>query len=156
MLKIGFGALSNCAGMSNPNSSFNSDTLKISFDEFIPKIDTMEDGSIVTTSEWLACDCYFESEYVISDLPKKPSTILLNGEEVKYHPDKYRTYPITFELLDRDTINYTDKYGFEQGLWINRNSKGQLLFKGIKKDDSVVEGTSYRYHVAKVHMSNCI
>lgn len=137
ILKLRFGKLSNCAGISNSNSFFSGDTLRITFDEFVPiKIDTLEDGSVVTTSEWLACDCYFESDYVISDLPKEPLTILVNGTEIKHHP-KYKTYPVTFELLDGDTINYTDKYGLQQGKWIvDLPNNGYI--RGFQKDGQYI------------------
>lgn len=145
-LEIRFATMSNCAGMSNPQSSLSSDTLKITYDDFIAKIDTLEDGSIVEVHDIVMCDCYFESEYLITELSKRPSIILLNGEVMKFNSNKYRPYPISFEILDGDTVNYIDEYGLQQGPWIFRDTKGQLLFQGTKKNDSIVVGTSYQYH----------
>jgi antitoxin component YwqK of YwqJK toxin-antitoxin module len=136
ILKLRFGKLSNCAGISNPNSFFSRDTLKIIFDDFVTRIDTMEDGSIVESHDIVMCDCYFESDYVISDLPKEPLTILVNGTEIQNHP-KYKTYPVTFEVLDGDTINYIDKYGLEQGKWIVDIPNGGYI-RGFQKDGKYI------------------
>lgn len=118
ILTIEFGTISNCAGMFNPTAKFSKDTLWITYEDFITRIEYDEEGNKVHIEEVIMCDCYFISEYEISGLPNRAEVVLLNGEVMNYYPDMYKLYPVTFEILEGDTINYTDKYGFEQGKWV--------------------------------------
>lgn len=158
-LKISFGHISNCAGIHNPSATYYNDTLEIKYDDFITEIDTLkhydsllndsttlEITEIIETQPYVLCDCYFESEFEISGVNKNPLKIILNGTPIQYYPDKYKVQSIEFELVDGDTVNLIDKFGYRQGLWIKKHSNNQLIFNRIYEADVIVEGTDYHYH----------
>lgn len=145
ILKIGFGTISNCAGMFNPSVKYYQDTLRINYEDFKVTEGILEDGSEVEFTEKTTCDCYFESEYKISGLSKNPSVILLNDKHLEYHPDKYKIYAETFQILDGDTVNYKDKYGFEQGLWLLDFPFGGYSI-GFQKDGKYITLERKLYH----------
>jgi len=158
-LTIGFGNVSNCAGMYNPTIDMRGDTLLITYEDYVTEIDTLDHYEIVVNDTIIEevyeikhlgitylCDCYFESEYVIEGIRANPSIVLLNNKLIGYYPEKYKVQPIEFKLVKGDTINLIDKFGFNQGLWIEEDSKNQLINKRFFQNDKIIWGTDFRYY----------
>lgn len=159
ILHIDFGFVTNCAGINHPKASYQQDTLFIDYEDYLVEIDTIRkvdsiynDSLTIEITEIhhiqsiILCDCYYESSFEISGLPKNPKTIILNKKPITYSPEKYEVYPVEFQIVNGDTINLTDKFGLRQGLWIMKDSKGQLLLNCTFQDDNVLEGISYQYY----------
>ena len=132
-LTLYFGTISNCAGIHNPTAGLSGDTLRISYEDFITTVDTLMNGDIRALETIVMCDCYYDSEFVLAGITTDPKVILLQDEVIEYYPDKYRLFPVTFEIDDGDTVNYTDKYGFPQGKWISDYPNGGYSV-GYQKD----------------------
>ena len=68
---------------------------------------------------------------------------IFSKRTIELSDEKYITYPVQFELLNGDTINYTDKYGFKQGKWIENITTNELIInrEGFYIDNRCWEGT---------------
>ena len=66
-------------------------------------------------------------------LLKKPRVILLNGLSILTSNSKYKIFPITFKLLNGDTINYVDQFGQKQGTWIEEEHAFRLKIQTKSK-----------------------
>lgn len=159
VLSISFSLVSNCAGVFNPTIKYNSDTLEVKYEDYKTEYDTvatydsivnasatLEINEIHATTSMLACDCYFELELEITGLLKNPAIVILNNNIIEYYPEKYKLVLIKFDIVDGDTINYSDKFGYRQGIWIARDSTNQLMLERFYKNDIIIKGTDFRYY----------
>lgn len=127
-LELEIAAVVNCAGISEVDFKYNQDTLAIDYFDGKREIDTAT-GSMVT--ELTSCDCYFVFSFKIVGLKVIPSVVKFAGDEIHFSKEKYKTFPIKYEIYKGDTINYRDKYGMPQGRFIMKDSS-QVLFKDGK------------------------
>jgi hypothetical protein len=51
----------------------------------------------------------------------KEVKIKFQNKDIELSEEKFKTYPTKFKILDGDTINFVDKYGFKQGKWTYLN-----------------------------------
>jgi antitoxin component YwqK of YwqJK toxin-antitoxin module len=117
---ICIGVKANCAGIFDVQSEYANDTIYFSYNEGAIQRDTIKKRGkkeIVEYASMAGCDCCFEFQFKAFNLPKQPKYVKINGIEFKYYTDKYKKYPIKFDLLNADTINFIDEYGFKQGKW---------------------------------------
>ncbi len=78
-----------------------------------------EPYSVIITEDFgCMCDCCFCFNLVFSELDTTNLTIMGKRNELPYYPEGYKIVPIEFEILDGDTINYSDQYGRRQGKWV--------------------------------------
>ncbi len=129
-----------CVGF-EPAISFQADTLNL---------------ILMETGDFCDCFCCYQFIFFISGLNRKQfgvklwkNSVLYDSKEVfskrtiELSDEKYRTYPISFELLNGDTINYTDKYDFKQGKWIQNITTKEAIInrEGFYINNQCWEGT---------------
>ena len=114
--------IANCCYGDIGSIEVKNDTLKLFFKgKPYPLIN--EKGEITGySSESLMCDCdcCFNFKYIISGLEKKDYVVLANNKEIHYSPYKYKTFPVKYDIVDGEKINYFDIYGFKQGIHISK------------------------------------
>ena len=76
--------------------------------------------------------------YKVIGLKEKPAYLKFNS----YKLDKCKNKE-SFLLHDHDTINYTDKYGLKQGLWIEYFENGNLRVKDFYKNSILQRGYEF-------------
>lgn len=114
------GLVANCAGIYNVRAQYNQDTILFSFEEGSVEFDTIKKKrkiEIVEKVSMLGCECCFEFQFTVAKVPQKPEIIFINGQEFNYYPDNYKIYPVKFDIVNSDTLNFTDHYGLKQGRW---------------------------------------
>ncbi len=89
--------------------------------DFVPKA-TYKNGilnlDVEETGTPCECDCCYEFTYQINGIEDGQIKITFRGKEIEQSDEKYKTYPVQFRVLNGDTLNYVDKYGFRQGIWV--------------------------------------
>ncbi|WP_289056065.1 hypothetical protein [Carboxylicivirga marina] len=151
-LFVSVGFVANCGFESehlNPGAQLLNDTLYLSFDLEPQITDSIIEGEKIiyfTSLNYVDCDCCFEFMYLLKNIPHDSIPIKLNNKNICYHKEKYKTYPIQFEIHKGDTINFIDKYGFRQGKWLLYKDSELLLSERIYKNDSILLGTDFRYY----------
>ena len=89
---------------------------------------------------------YREIAIEINGLQISPNTILLNEEEIIESDEKFLTFPASFEIIDRDTVNCTDKYGQRQGKWIEKISHN--ITESYYKDSQLISASVTEYYAS--------
>lgn len=112
------GVIENCAGISEVKAFLNKDSLKLYYTVGTRKYDTLPNGTIRITKSAARCDCCFEFTFRTIGLKDIPHNTTINDSIIKPYPEKYKIFPIKFDLIKNDTFNYTDKYGRKQGKWL--------------------------------------
>ena len=110
---------------------------------------TTVDGDTVVTILTIQadCECCFSFTYFIEGVNKEFNFYALNYEEIKHDDEKYKTYPIQFEINeDSDTINFIDKYGLKQGIWIDKEYVKNPKYKLFYVDDKIQSGLKPLYY----------
>lgn len=67
--------------------------------------------------EYCLCNCCFELRLTILGIKDTTFRAFLKSQEVFLDKEVYKTYPEKFEIVDGDTINRINKYGFKRGFW---------------------------------------
>lgn len=112
------GVMENCSGISEVNAFINHDTIKFNYIIGKRKYDTLSNGTIRIIKSAARCNCCFEFSFRTLGLNYIPTHTTINDSIIKPYPDKYRLFPIKFDLIENDTFNYIDKYGRKQGNWL--------------------------------------
>ena len=104
--------------------------------EFIPKINCTQDTLTFSydpkdEAEACACYCCYTFTHRLTGINSKKLTIKLYDKIIDLSEEKYKTYPVTYSIVNGDTINLTDKYGLKQGIWIQRNTS-YTIYKNDK------------------------
>ncbi len=66
-------------------------------------------------------DCAYELTYVLKGEMNPNAQFYFNDSLIIETKEKYKTYPTSFQIINNDTINRTDKYGVRQGLWVDKH-----------------------------------
>jgi hypothetical protein len=103
LLTIHIGTTATCCVDFVPKSTFKNGILNLDFEE---------------TGTPCECDCCYEFTYQIKGIKDDKIKITFRDKEIEQSDEKYKTYPVSFKILNGDTINYIDKYGFRQGAWV--------------------------------------
>lgn len=137
-LEVSFNIVANCEGLYGLKAENIHDSLYLSYRTgSIPDTTFIGNDTIVDFSfAW--CDCCFELNVKFKVLNNKPKYYVINGKEMHLFEDKYKIFPVEFDVIEGDTVNYKDKYGRGQGKWFYNNKS---LKKGymILKDDIFLE-----------------
>jgi hypothetical protein len=103
LLTIHIGATATCCVDFVPKTTFINGILNLDFDE---------------TGTPCECGCCYEFTYQINGVKDDNIKITFRNKNIEQSDEKYETYPVRFKILNGDTINYVDKYGFKQGIWV--------------------------------------
>jgi antitoxin component YwqK of YwqJK toxin-antitoxin module len=144
-LRVVIGIIVNCGGISNVRANFTNDTINFTFEDGRVEYDTIvKKGKKIPRSLIVQtkCDCYFEFEFMAYKVSKEPEFISFNGEEFKYFAEKYKIYPVKYDIAGVDTINLSDRYGSKQGKWTKtENSRitinDKYKFEGFYVDNEI-------------------
>ncbi len=118
-----------------PVLQYSDDTLYI-FREY--QIILNPDGSVEPGTE---CNCCFSADIAIKGIAdtsfvtnfkygKKDNILYITDE-------KYETFPETFEIVNGDTINRTNKYGHMEGYWKTFDEKGLIKSRTLWKQKTI-------------------
>jgi hypothetical protein len=134
-LEIEIGFAGGCCGKVSPIVEFKNDTLYFNFK---PEDD-----------EECFCACCFSFYYKIKGINKPITRAKLFNKEIALSSEKYRTFPVSFEIIEKDTFNLTDKYGQKQGVWyLLGNGVLSISFRRYKNDR--IEGYGHLYENYKI------
>jgi hypothetical protein len=134
-LTIGFSA--NCCIEIRPAIQYANDTL------FLYNKPKEADSMGFLEEVICMCDCCFEFKMQISGISDTSFVLLYGSEELKTSSDKYRTFPVRFNIHQGDTINLIDKYGFRQGVWRIYNQGTNTIQKEIFYKTTFYEEDNY-------------
>ena len=118
--EIRVGMVTNCAGITNLQAEYVNDTIYFHFEQGQIEYDTITKRGkteIRQLRRMLSCDCCFEFRFIAFKVPQQPKVVNINGSKFDFYSDRYRIYPIKFDIFQSDTINFIDKYGLKQGRW---------------------------------------
>jgi len=108
-----------------PSIEYNNQILELNFTE---------------TGEFCECMCCYQFIYKIVGLKGQEFTIHLNDKPIQKSDDKYLTYPVRFDIYNGDTVNYFDKYGQRQGVFLSHLKSNKPMLKMIYKDSKRFNG----------------
>jgi hypothetical protein len=69
------------------------------------------------TEDYCFCTCCYQSDFKLTGIKNIDVPIKFYNKVIEYSAEKYQTFPPSFKIVKRDTVNYTDKYGLKQGKW---------------------------------------
>lgn len=95
-------------------------------------------------SEECECDCCFHFKYYIKGLNQNNYIVFANNKRIEHSSHKYKTQPLKFDIVNGDTINYYDIYGFKQGIHILKNKEGKEIVNMHYVDDFAIDGVYIR------------
>lgn len=120
------------------------DTIKLFYQgQEYPEMNNKGD-TIAWSFESCDCNCCFHFTYHIKGLKQKNYTVLADNKKIEYSAHKHKTQPIDFELVNGDTINFYDSYGFKQGVHVLKNKKGKAITRMYYIDNKAYEGLYVR------------
>lgn len=103
LLTVHIAATATCCVDFVPKTTFKKGILDLDFEE---------------TGTPCECNCCYEFTYQIKGITDDKIKITFKNKDIEQSDEKFETYPVSFKMLNGDTINYTDKYGLKQGIWI--------------------------------------
>ena len=112
-LSIGFAV--SCCMEFNGKAEMKNDTLHVSLER--------------KTEEYCFCTCCYNSEFELIGIKNIDIPIKFHDRVIQYSAEKYETFPPSFNIIKRDTVNYTDKYGLKQGKWWDTKNRYKVYFK---------------------------
>ena len=153
LTEIVFSAKGNCGMMDSITVSHHADSIFLNYDfrksSIIPGGDTIQINDTIfditePTFTYYAptmCDCCFTFNLTLSGYDdSKNYTFIGNGKEIPVTEHRFPLKPVSFEIFEGDTINYSDLYGFKQGRWILRNQKGLITEDANYENGNVISG----------------
>ena len=143
--QVTIGTIANCAGIHAAETAMSGDTLKISYSQGIMIRKTMPTGEPYEEHLYFLCECCFEFTFTVQGVNRLPGVVAVNDSVLKYYPEKYKIYPVRFQLFEGDTINRVDKYGFRQGYWYEGKEHDGYL-SGRFRDDELVSLDRKEYY----------
>jgi hypothetical protein len=114
-LDISLGFLSSCGLSWVPKATLSGDTVYLMY-------------SVKPESEETLCYCYQCTRQVIKGVTTPNPVIVFEDSVISFSEDRYRTYPVTFDIINGDTINMTNHYGLRQGLWATKRRNHFYIF----------------------------
>jgi len=98
--------------------------------EFNPKIKFYNNKLILLPYEdysgsHCTCDCCFTLKYEIAGLTGKTYQVYFKGTPIKLSEDYYAVISPSYRLYKKRKINYLNKYGFREGIWIEFYKNGR-------------------------------
>lgn len=114
----------NCCVEFDPTVTFRNDTLKL-----LPYAEYLGD--------YCSCDCCFSISFKIEGPINKNTIVYFKGQEIQVSDEHYATSEPTFSLDHGNKINRVNKYGFQEGTWIDRYDDGTLKSKHVFPENSL-------------------
>ncbi len=93
------------------------DTCCVSFKPVVSATGDILNLDLKNYGDECECICCYQFVFKIEGNWSKSTAIKFRGKDIEMSSEKFRTYPIRFEIRDTDTVNYVDKYGLKQGRW---------------------------------------
>ncbi len=135
--QVTIGTVANCGGIHDAQATMRGDTLKISYGQGSLVTRTNDEGKPYEELLYMLCECCFEFTFTVQGVRRLPPVVTVNDSLMKYYPDKYKVYPVRFQLYEGDTINLRDRDGLRQGYWYEeRPHKGH--YSGYFKSEKVI------------------
>lgn len=103
--------------------------------------------SIIERDSYVWCDCCFCFNMVFSGLDMTNVVVMGNKREIPYFPEGRRIFEEQFNLSFGDTINFKDRYGLKQGLWVEFNEFGLEKYLELYQDSKVIKSILFRYRL---------
>ncbi len=104
--EVNIGMAVSCSGISNIRADFNKDTINFYFDEGQLEYRTIIKKGKKIVESFISkanCDCCFEFNLKALSVPQNPKFITVNKELLIHFSDKYKTYPIKYDIIGTDT-----------------------------------------------------
>lgn len=124
ILTVDIATVATCCVSFDPSISVKQGTLHLDFKE---------------TGTECECRCYYTLTYKVKGVKDRDIKIKFQNEDIEMSEEKYLTYPTKFKILNGDTINYVDKYGFRQGKWAYSNDSTMINGFFETKDDVLIK-----------------
>lgn len=121
------GVKGDCDGYDFFNVSIFNDTLNLIFEKkTTPLIN--EIGDTIYFQKKSTCNCYFQYRYYIYGLYHTNYIVEANGEQINYSEHKYSIaqQAASFDVVDNDTINFINIYGFKEGIQREFDTLGRV------------------------------
>ncbi len=131
-LKVAFNIVENCSGFYNLKAEKRNDSLFLSYTAGEILDTVIENGEVWIIEGEAECDCCFEFTANFKALNNKPKHYVLNGKEMHLFENKYKLFPVEYEIIGSDTVNYKDKYGRMQGKWFGKNKNSHRIYSTWK------------------------
>lgn len=151
------------------SQNFKMDTLQIEITttatccmSFVPG-STFDNGILNLTYEEIGegceCACNYQLIYKILGLKNQDFKVELNGTAITLSSEPYITNPIQFKIHHGDTINYFDKYGLKQGLFLMGDKEKPIVTVIYENNKPVERRRNIRYDkrgnkASKISMQN--
>jgi hypothetical protein len=127
VLTIHIAATATCCVEFIPITSYSSGVLNLDIEE---------------TGMECECSCCYEFIYQIKGIVDDKIKITFRNAEIEQSEEKYKTFPIEFKILNGDTVNLIDKYGFRQGVWVLPNDTLTKVIYELS-DDQIMGMTKF-------------
>jgi hypothetical protein len=102
-LSIKLGAWETCCVDFIPSASLVNNEIKLSYEK---------------TGDPCECGCFYTFIFKIKGVVKNPDRVFFQNKVVEYSSEKYEIFPIRYKILNKDTVDFKDKYGRRQGKWV--------------------------------------
>lgn len=76
--------------------------------------------------DYCSCDCCFSVSYRIDGLKTNDYTVFFRNEEIIVSNDHYKTVKPSSEIYNGMEINRLNKYGFQEGKWVEFFNEGTI------------------------------
>ena len=127
-----------CEGVYDMNvQKKTDDTLCFSFHEGAIYKEIDDSGDTVVRAICSEGVDFFEYSFIIPRIKSIP-VILWNDSVLEFSTERFKTFPISYYIKQNDTINYSDKYGLRQGVWILID-KDSVQIRHYFKDNNLIK-----------------
>ncbi|WP_147767640.1 hypothetical protein [Seonamhaeicola maritimus] len=78
--------------------------------------------------DYCECNCCFSISYEIYGLAQLNYETYFNGKRIEFSNEHYQVKEPTFEIYNGQEINKTNKYGFQEGIWMKFYESGEIKY----------------------------
>lgn len=90
------------------------------------------------------CNCCYAFNLTLKGYdPSLDYKFIANGTEIPVTEHRFLLKPISFDIFEGDTINYSDIYGFRQGRWVFMNSSRLPFLDAVYLNDEILKGRQW-------------
>lgn len=143
LLTIELAVVENCCGIEVGFATIIDDTLWL-YAQGESILDTLPSGRIVGEMVVCDCDCCFSLHYELESVHQMPSVVMYNRKQITASEHPYQLVEPKFEVIDGDTINRFDHYGFKQGWHAQFRFDGDTISNLFYANDEAINGLEIR------------
>lgn len=143
LLTIELAVVENCCGIDVGFATIKNDTL-ILYSQGESILDTLSNGKVIGEMIVCDCDCCFTLHFELERVAQLPSVVLYNGKQITESEHAYQLVEPRFEVIDGETINRFDHYGFKQGWHAKFRFDGDTISNLYFEDGQAVKGLDVR------------